>query len=384
MDDVINSVDSSKSLPLVKNGKCQGCFETTRDADVLHCYLCKNYYHVMNCTVTESLGSDALPSNTNLTNFSKFSSKSYPTGTFIWTCFRCGCIQQLASKDNISQRLAVLESILITMHPTLSSLANLMKNDVSQDINKLVTGIRDATTEHATGIPIDAPVATPVQVDSSSSGNNINKDSPHQFDVFCASTPPVAPSCHNSMPADITDQSTHHLAPKIVGSKLRIRVKSKSKNENGPPLRRILQHAHSAGKIGSYSARFHGSHKADLLFDNIDDAKSAHLSISSELEDVEASSPSCMNTKMIHVVGLTEDDSKESVYNAICKPGRNSAIEHLVNPYTLRVLDVQPCNKNPHVHRATVAISEDIWNMVLNKMNKKLNVDYLSCRVSSL
>ena len=66
----------------------------------------------------------------------------------------------------------------------------------------------------------------------------------------------------------------------------------------------------------------------------------------SELKEVEVSSPSYTNTKMVHVVGLTEHDTKESVFEAISKPGRNSAIEPLVNRYSLRVLEVKPCKKS--------------------------------------
>ena len=396
MDELINSVESTTSLPLVKNGKCQGCHETTKDGDVLCCYLCKQYYHVINCTVTEALrvsNTSVLPSNTNLTNFSKFSSLSYPTGKFIWTCFRCGSLQELASKDNINQRLAVLESILVTMHPTLSSIAKLMNNDSCHDISKLVSGIRATTTENATSTengttnenidvtPIDAPSLSPAQPESSPSDNILDKDLPHQNAVLLSDSPPaVAPVfeaglAHDTMHA----RKTHQSAPRSIGTKFRISVKSK--NEDGPPLRRIFQRAHSSGKIDIYSTRYFSNHKADLLFDSFEDANAAHISISSELTDVEANAPSCMNTKLVHVVGLTEDDSKESVYNAICKPGRNSAIEHLVNPGTLRVLNVQPCKNNKHVYRATVVMSEAIWDTVLNKMNEKLKVDYLSCTV---
>ena len=93
------------------------------------------------------------------------------------------------------------------------------------------------------------------------------------------------------------------------------------------------------------------------------------------------SDPTCTNTKMVHIVGLTEDDTKTSVYNALSKPGRNRAIEHLINLCTLRVVSLNPCKKTPHVYRASVVVSAEIWDIILNKMNSKLKVDYLSCSV---
>ena len=101
----------------------------------------------------------------------------------------------------------------------------------------------------------------------------------------------------------------------------------------------------------------------------------------SGLKEVDVSSPTCLNTKMVHIVGLTEDDTEASVYDALCKPGRNRAIEHLMNPHAFRILNMHPCKKDRNVYRATAVISTDIWNIILNKMNKKLKVDYLSCSV---
>ena len=96
----------------------------------------------------------------------------------------------------------------------------------------------------------------------------------------------------------------------------------------------------------------------------------------SELKEVKVSPPTCVNTKMVHIVGLAED----SVYDALCKPRKNRAIEHLMNPHTFRMLDTHSC-KDRNVYRATAVISTDIWNIILNKMSKKLKVDYLSCSV---
>ena len=378
MDAIMNSTNSSNSLPLVKNGKCEGCSETTRDSEVLHCYLCKNVFHVMNCTVTETLQPDALPSNTNLANFIKFSAKSYPSGTFIWTCFRCGVIKQLTSNDNIDQRVALLESLLITLSPTLSALAKSVDNGNAQDIAKLVSDIRASTPVASIGNPsLNTPASSEVV--------------PHHADVSCSSQPTaeLTPQMgygksmmlidSNHMPAiGLVD---HKSCPDSAGVKTKkIKIRVTSKNE-ADPLRSRFHRAHSTGKIGSYSIRYHSNNRADVLLDSISDAEAAYDCLTAELEDIEVSYPTYMNTKMVHIVGLTEDDSKDSVYKAICQPGRNRAIEHLVNPYTLRVLDIKPCNRNRHLYRASVVISEEIWDIILNKMNKKLQIDYLSCSV---
>ena len=92
-------------------------------------------------------------------------------------------------------------------------------------------------------------------------------------------------------------------------------------------------------------------------------------------------SPTCPNTKLVHIVGLTEVDTKKSVFKAISKPGRNHAIAHLVNPCSLRILEVKPCKKKPHVFRATAVMSDKIHNILVNKMNSKICVDFISCSV---
>ena len=141
----MSSTDSSNSLSCVKNGTCEGCSERVRDPDVLRCYICKNKFHVMNCSVLENLPPDALPSNTNLTNYIKFSGKNYPTGTFVWSCFRCGVINQLSSNEAIGQRVALLEALLITLSPALSALTTSVDNGRAQDIANLVSDIRAFT-----------------------------------------------------------------------------------------------------------------------------------------------------------------------------------------------------------------------------------------------
>ena len=152
----LNATDSSNLLPLVKSGKCLGCNETPKDTDVLHCFQCKSHFHVVNCPITETLratavDSEVLPSNTNLTNYSKFSSKRYTGGSFIWTCFRCGVIKDMSSDDNINQRVAVLESILITLSPALAALTKSSDTTTSQDIAKMLSEIRAHTPVIADG-----------------------------------------------------------------------------------------------------------------------------------------------------------------------------------------------------------------------------------------
>ena len=372
----MNSTNSSNSLPLVKNNKCEGCLKTARDPDILQCYLCKNHFHVINCaTVNATLKSDALPSNTNLVNYIKFSAKIYPTGTFIWTCFRCGVIKQLASNDNISQRVALLESLLLTLSPTFSALATSVNNGNAHDIANLLADIRYSNP--------------PSSVSPSTYGSASSEEVPCQGVESCTIQPTteLSPQCEpvsNLMSSNNEPAMAHTLSVPLstpAGAKTqKIKIRVTSKNE-GDPLRSCFHQAHSAGKIGSYLTRYHNNNRADLLFDCLSDAEAAYECLSNGLQDVEVSVPTYTNTKMLHIVGLTEDDSEQSVYQAICKPGRNRAIENLVNPYSLRVIEIKPCNKNRHVYRASVVVTEEIWEAILNRMNQKIKIDYLSCSV---
>ena len=325
----------------------------------------------------ENSPSDALPSNTNLTNYIKFSGKNYPTGTFVWSCFRCGVINQLSSNEAIGQRVALLEALLITLSPALSAITTSVDNGRAQDIANLVSDIRASTPAALKENPSSNSPASSEGARSVTDVDNcpiqptleMTTQLGHSGKVTdCNHTPVISNVAYDSRP-DSAAQSK---------KKFKIRVTCKTEAD---PLRSQFHQAHSAGKIDSYFIRYHGTHRADLLFDSLSDAEIAYACLNAELQDIEVSNPTCMNTKMVHVVGLTEDDTKDSVFKAICKPGRNHAIEHLVNPFTLRVLDIKPCNNNPHVYRASVVISEEILDIILNRMNKKVRIDYLSCSV---
>ena len=368
----MNSTNSSNMLPLVKKGRCEGCNEVTKDHEVLHCYLCKNRFHVANCTVIDTLESDALPCYTNLTSFSKFSAKTYSTGTFIWTCFRCGVVKELSSSDNINQRVSLLESLLITLSPALMALTKSGNIGNDSAIAKALSDIR-ANTPGAAG---DSPASDTFDHSADTQPPSPAGDLVHQNDAGNNQNDVGNNVINlNSIPTVATD---HAVTKLTKGAKFKVKVSSK---KDGDSLRTCFHRAHSAGKIGSYAMRYHSNSRADMLFDNLDDADLAYDCIASEMNDVDVDTPTCMRTKMVHLVGLTQEDTTDSVYRAICKPGRNHCIEHLVNPCSLRVLSVSPCNKNHQVYRASIVISEDIWDIILNKMHKKLKVDYLSCSV---
>ena len=386
MDDLSNITDSSNPLPLVTKGKCVGCNETAKDSEVLHCYLCKNYFHAVNCTVRDTLGNDALPSVTNLTNYTKFGSKTYSTGTFIWTCFRCGVVKELSSPENIGQRVAILESLLMTLSPALLAVTKSQGIVNEQDVNKAISDMRACTPGDRNENPTVAAAVKSSQSHAAVTTSLFPNDDDPSLTQTDSSSPlsnvsnSLSGSNTNTLPTVLKEDAVnyHPAAKSAGGAKIKFRVTSKN---DSIPLRTHLHRAHSAGIIGNYSMRYHSNSQADLLFDNLSDAETAHQCVSSELEDLKVGSLTCMKTKMVHIVGLTEDDTKDSVYKAICKPGRNHRIEHLVNPYTLRVLSINPCNGKPHVYRASVVISEDIWGIILNKMNSKLKIDYLSCSV---
>ena len=165
----MNSTSSSNQLALVKNGKCEGCNETARDTEVLHCYLCKNHFHAANCTVRDTLDRHALPAFTNLTNYIKFSSQAYFTGTFIWTCFRCGVLKELASKDNIDQRVSLLESLLVTLSPALMALTKSGDINNHNAVSQAISEMRACTTS---AVADGNPTNESLDQDNAPSGNS--------------------------------------------------------------------------------------------------------------------------------------------------------------------------------------------------------------------
>ena len=99
------------------------------------------------------------------------------------------------------------------------------------------------------------------------------------------------------------------------------------------------------------------------------------------MPEVKVSTPVCTNTKATYVVGLTEEDNPKSVFDAVTKPGKNHPIAHLIKPCSFSVREVVQCNYDEEIYRATVHMSEDIYDIVSTKMNSKVIVDYLSCTV---
>ena len=392
MEPLINTTDDSNILPMVNNGKCLGCKDTAKDLEVLCCYLCKNYFHVLNCTVVDTLPTEALPSKTNRGNYIKFCKEKFPTGNFIWTCFRCGNIKAMSSENNINERVSLLETLFLTLSPAIKSLSKSLENDKSSIIDKLISEVRSSTSI----LVDDTATENSHQGDPTPSSNVAVIDGSDQHPVDRPTDPEI--SSERSIPSKIPPPASD-LPPPVsdgpppakvrisppsnsVGAKFRIRVKSK--NETGPPLRKAFHRVFLSGQLDTIelgSLRYHNSHRAEITFNNFTDADSAYKQLSSVLTDQEIGTPTCLNTKIVHVVGLTEDDNEETVYGAVCKPGRNRAIEHLINTSSFRVINVGPCLKKPHVYRATVIVSADIWDVIFNKMNSRLRIEYLSCSV---
>ena len=77
-------------------------------------------------------------------------------------------------------------------------------------------------------------------------------------------------------------------------------------------------------------------------------------------------------------------DTVESVYSALSKPGRNRPIDHLINPASVRVLQINECNSSTKEHpkfRASLVVSDTIHDIIFEKKRRKIKVDYLSCNV---
>ena len=394
--------EESNPLPVIINNKCSGCLQVAKDTEVLHCHICNNHYHVANCTVVECLPAESLPSKTNITNYSKFSKLSYSTGSFTWTCFRCKSINELSSKTNLEQRVSILESLLITFSPALKALsiqpdnsqaAKLISELHQQSSDRQMNSCPDHSVNPIPDSPPTTTITTPLSETSDLTGtpqlpstSTAGKDSTADGVSSTSSNINRTPTTKNSK---VSNPSLKHRKPKSGAdtestpktSKSKYRIKLTAKSEEDPPLRALLHQGHNEGKIGSYSMRFHSSHKADLNFNSFDEANTAFQDLSALLSDYEISKPYCSNSKLIHIAGLTSFDTKESVYSAIAKPGKNHAIQHLVNPSTVRVLSIKSCKRNTNNFKAVVSVSMDIYKIIFEQMKGKIKIDYLSCYV---
>ena len=368
MDALTNMTERSNILPCVSNRKCEGCNEVPRDSDVLHCFLCKKHFHVLNCSVVDTLD-DALPSDTNLKNYIKFSAKSYPSGNFIWTCFRCGCLRELVSESNIDQRLAVIETAITTLVAPKAS-----EQCASRAIDKVIADARSASSPAHNSSVIDlASDVESTHEDDDDYASNSHNDDTHYYPAL------------DDMVASKTEKRkrppTPTPPPRKSVTKYRVRVEGKKKT--GVSLRSAIHRVLTAKKVSCQDIRFHSQDRADLLFESPGDAEIAYDHVNAALSDDAylVRTPYPIKTKVIHIVGLTDEDTKQSVYNAISKPGRNLPIQHLLNPYSFQIRKLNPCKKNTSVFRATAVVSLEIFDLIDQKMKNKVKVDYLSCSV---
>ena len=393
MELLLENTNCSNMLPQVTKGKCDGCHDTAKDIDVLSCYLCKKRFHAVGCTVVDTLSSDALPSNTNVNNFAKFSPKRYSTGSFIWTCFRCGSLKQLSSDGNISERVSILESLLVTLTPAITSLSKALDET---NVNTLISAIRassNSKTVITTASAPSAPLSAAANVDGSSVDTN-----PVQPGHVAADQPPVQVSDSSQVEVPITvpepvpepvlvtvpEHAPATATPDLqeVSKPSKFRVSVNRIDDASPPLRSLLHKGLSEGLLSSYNdIRFFSSHRADLYFDNFTDADHASRCVADVLTGYDVGRPVCTSTKAVYIVGLSEYDTKKSVFEAVSHQGRNPAINGLVNPSSFHVHEVRPCNNNASGFRATVFISSEIFDAIMNKMNRKIKIGYLSCYV---
>ena len=226
MEPLINTTDDSNILPMVKNCKCLGCKDTAKDIEVLCCYLCKNYFHVLHCAVVDILPTDALPSKTNRGNYIKFCKEKFTTGNFIWTCFRCGNIKAMSSENNINERVSLLETLFLTLSPAIKSLSKSLENDKSSIIDKLISEVRSSTSI----LVDDAAAENSHQGDPTPSSNVAVIDGSDQHPVDRPTDPEI--SSERSIPSSELPTPASDLPPPVSDGPPPAKVRKNSSLES--------------------------------------------------------------------------------------------------------------------------------------------------------
>ena len=159
---------------------------------------------------------------------------------------------------------------------------------------------------------------------------------------------------------DISTTPVLHSSVKTLQSYVKPAKKFKVKlstEKNSTPINKVLAAAAAKGLIDDLDYRSTGTNSIDLLFPTMLEAETQHQKLISKLNDVNISKPDLNRGKKAFLVGLSDFHTVEYVQKAINDKYGNVLKLNDENKNCIEVLEINPCNRDKTVYRATLSLT---------------------------
>ena len=398
--------EENNILPVItKDGMCSSCAEkmsSMSDVDgLIECCSCTRKFHALCKTLNidefKKKKLIVMPGQTEIKYFNKLMQKNeeYIGGKFGgWTCNSCVTLSSLKQTKYNSDRLNMLESLLIEQKPLKSMLEDLLKR-----MDALESSV-EKRNDHTFPPPPD------FQDLSSNLATVTGTDPSLAKCTYAASMVPSNPRVQQtnsptiSLSAVINEQSSSAECIKKPLEKVsnkttvksRFRVRAKTIPEEDTHIERIFarhtvknkKDANNKDKLKRYECRSRGKDGMDLLFESFAEAQTEYATMCKTLGDekVVISPPEMLSEKKAYLVGLDHYhfENPDLVLEEILDVSQNAWLTQYIDQSSFKIIEVKPCNNNRHNFRATIQLSEEVLK-ILESHGNKLRVGYLNCSI---
>ena len=167
--------------------------------------------------------------------------------------------------------------------------------------------------------------------------------------------------------------------PPSADSQFKVNVKSSSADVS---VNSVLSRLVVKGTLPEYKYRFREQNNIDLVFSSLAEAKNEFNKISAMLKDFTVDTPKLARGKRAYLVGLhdfhTEDDV---VMKSILRNYSDILQLNGKNKDCLQVEEIKPCNSKNGVYRATLLMSDDVFDIIKTRLHSRLRICMTSCSV---
>ena len=410
--DNLYELGDNNILPCInKDGTCSRCHSQMSSISVreemIECSCCFKKFHALCSYLADDAKKNKLlllPGKTELKQFNKLMERNgqYYGGEF--GGFKCrSCVSLSTLKENRFRcdRLNMIESLLIEQKPLQGMLEQVIKRlDALESAYK--SNLPNVSSVGFQGLSGSAAVVQDVNLVTSESVARV-KDSAQSRTLSHAtleSTPSFASAVATTVQRS-SEQVTPFQLPSTANTtfgknqqtpnvtKNLFRVRAKALPEEPTHIERIFARHSAKGKgvsgLKRYNCRSRGRDGMDLLFSSYEEAVAEFNSVSDALKDekVTISKPEIMNVKKAYLVGLDNYhfENNDLVLEEILDVSQNTWLSEHIKSSCFKVLEVKPCLKDKYNYRATLQLSDEVLNSIMDSHGGKIRVGYLNCSV---
>ena len=306
---LLQACEDENVLPVVNSSLvCTACERTVEKPKkhVIECCSCLKKFHAT-CKEVDPMGNrrklKIMPCKTNIEHFNDIMryNDAWLGGKFSWTCSSCVTIRSIADKKYTSDRLGLIEAMLVKDHSLKATIESL--------IDKL-----NNSSLVAPPAPKDYSLNTDVEMQRDGTSSGLTSSRPSFADMTRSGSSSKSPS---AQPQGPQNPSKNVAVTRKSQANKNFRVRITSKSDDAPYIGKVLDKMKMDGSLGKYDARSRGKHSMDLLFENREKAKAEFDKVKGALADFDVHDPELINGKKAFLVGLESYHKEEYVLEEI-------------------------------------------------------------------